>query len=308
MDPQLKLQKTIGGIEFYGYFPNDFATEDWQCQVRTDGFLGKDPGHLYITFTGAGCEKYSALFTGQKINSLQIMGYGEDRPFQYDFSALNLEELTHLSIEAKKTAQIIISPKQNTDNLKYLSMTHQVPRGFLELPILFSKLDYLRVWADNAPAVQLLKACTGIKDSWISHFKANDLHVLAQHQPLQRLCVSQSAIKSLDGLSSLPNLETLHIVATKNLTDVSDMLAAPKLKNIMFSKYRKITNWDFLADKKDWQVIWLEQAENIDFINQLPDLKSFYCAKLLNADKNAQPDFRFRLKDSPVKSPFYYEL
>jgi len=302
MDPQLKLQKIIGGVKFYGYTPNDFATEDWQCLVRTS----ENPEHLHISFTGAGCEKYSGLFAGQKINSLQIMGYGEDRPFQYDFSAFNLEELTHLYIEAKKTAQIIISPKQNTDNLKHLSMTHQVPRGFLELPILFNKLDYLRVSADHAPAIQLLKTCTHIKDAWISHLKADDLHVLAQHQPLQRLCVSQSAIKSLDGLSLLQNLQTLHIVATKNLTDVSDMLAAPKLKNIMFEKYRKITDWDFLANKKDWQVIWLEHAEDMNFIYKLPDLKSFYCAKPINADKNTQSDFR--LEDSPVKSPFYGEL
>jgi len=171
----------------------------------------------------------------------------------------------------------------------------------LELPILFSKLDYLSVWADHAPAVQLLKTCIHIKDGWISHFKADDLQILTQHQQLKRLCVSQRTLKSLHGISQLSNLETLHIVATKNLVDVADRLNAPKLKNIMFEKYRKIANWDFLANKKDWQVIWLEQAGSIDFINQLPDLKSFYCA-----NKNVQSDFR--LKDSPVKSPFYGEL
>jgi len=100
MGPEIKLQKIIGGVEFYGYTPNDFATQDWQCLVRTS----ENPEHLHISFTGAGCEKYSALFAGQKINSLQIMGYGEDRPFQYDFSAFNLEELTHLHIEAKNCA------------------------------------------------------------------------------------------------------------------------------------------------------------------------------------------------------------
>jgi len=58
--------------------------------------------------------------------------------------------------------------------------------------------------------------------------------------------------------------------------------------------------------KQKRQIIWLEQAENIDFIHQLPDLKFFYCAKLLNTDKNAEPGFI--LEDDYYPSPFYGEL
>jgi len=72
----------------------------------------------------------------------------------------------------------------------------------------------------------------------------------------------------------------------------------------MFDKYRKITDWSFLAQKQDWNAISLEVAENIDFLQKLPNLKHFYCEKVLNADDKAEKWFRL----GSGASVFYEEV
>jgi len=90
-------------------------------------------------------------------------------------------------------------------------------------------------------------------------------------------------------------MEELTLQKTINgiyLYDVDELFHAKKLKNIMFEKYRKISDWSFLAQKEDWNAICVDVAENMDFLRKLPDLKHFYCEKVLNADDKSEKWFR----------------
>jgi len=297
----MKLQKIINGIEFYAESAHVVSTKDQGLTLFSD----ENNEYTYFIFkiiSENSVKKYLHVAEGQKIKHLLIWNMGEES-CNYDLTSVDLSNLNLLRINARKKDELIIDAKQNVDNLKGLSIRQETPASFIELPFL-EKIRHLTIDAEDSDAIDLIGKCNKINDCFVYSLKANDLSAFSNHGNLKRLRVSEGSIKALDGLSKLENLETLHVVATKSLKHVDDMLLAKNLKNIMFSKYRKITNWDFLTKKDNWNAIWLEVAKNIDFIKSLPNTKYFFCNKVL--DKKKDNDKLFRLENGASLFSFFY--
>jgi|GEM_PF-1469615 len=299
--------KTINGIDLYTYgVPTMVFTKDHELTVYLDeNDNDKIVFCMFQSILGNAFNKYSHLLKDQKVKDLRIWTMGKhDVSYTYDLTSIDLDNLELLFIDVQKTDEIVIQSDQNISKLKQLFIRGPKPKNFLNLPI-FSNICYLDMQdAKGKDSLELIKKCAYLKDFRVYGLKQDDLTVFSEHKYFKRLFVSQSTIKNLNGISQIDNLETLIIVSTRSLTNVDELFRAKKLKNIMFSKYRKITDWDFLAQKQDWNAISLEVAENIDFLQKLLNLKHFYCEKVLNADDKKEK--WFRLGDGA--SVFYEEV
>ena len=121
-----------------------------------------------------------------------------------------------------------------------------------------------------------------IQDLVIYEFDEPDLTALSGLTGLVRLKIIQGKMKSLQGVQSLPNLQTLFIATAAKLDDLQPILCAPKLVNLMFEGYRKVTDWSFLEKKPALQAISLGLADSVNFIAKLPNIKFLYCKKVLD--------------------------
>jgi len=297
----MKLQRTINGVEFYGETPEIASTKDMMLTVSAD--KNKEPENfLFHSFSENSLKKYLHVTKDQKIKSLLIWNMSGNA-HKYDLSLINLENLEGFFIDSQKTDEIIIGPHQTIDNLKSLSIRSNVPVNFLELSI-FPKISKLMIDAKGPDARDLIEKCSNVKDCIIYGLDIVNLDIFSRHRSLLRLCISEGGIKTLNGLSKIENLETLHVVAAKYLSNVDDLILAKNLKNIMFEKYKKITNWDFLAKKNNWNTIWIEVAESIDFIKSLPNTKYFFCNKVL--DKRKDNGKLFKLENGASLFSFFY--
>jgi len=140
------------------------------------------------------------------------MEHGGEKSYNYDLTSVDLSNLDLLRINARKKDALIIDKNQSVDNLKGLSVRQETPVSFLELPFL-AKIRHLTIDAEDSDAIDLIGKCNKINDCFVYSLKAKDLSVFSNHGNLKRLRVSEGSIKTLDGLSKIENLETLHVVA-----------------------------------------------------------------------------------------------
>jgi len=289
---ELKLQKTINGIDLYDH--SEYVgsmilfTKDHELTVVINEH-GTIISCMFRSVWGDGFNKYKHILHNQKIKRLSISNTGiQSKTYTYDLSLFDLDNLDQLLVDVQKTDEIIINPQQQLSKFNDLVIRGPKPKNFLNLPI-FPKICRLEMMdAKDKASLELISKCQNMKDCIVYGLKQDDLTVFSQHKQLKRLCVSQSSIKSLNGISQMESLETLHIVATKSLYDVDELFHVKKLKNIN----RKISDWSFLAQKEDWNAICVDVAENIDFLQKLPNIKHFYCEKVLNADDKSEKWFR----------------
>jgi len=265
--------QSINGVDLYTHgMPTMVFTKDHELTVYLDeNDNDKIVSCIFQSVLGNAFNKYSHILKDQKVKDLRIWTMGKhDVSYIYDLTPIDLDNLNLLFVDVKKTDEIVISPEQNTDKLKRLFIRGHKPINFLNLPI-FANICYLDMQdAKGKDSLELIKKCAYLKDCRVYGLKQDDLTVFSEHKYLKWLFVSQSSIKSLNGISQIDSLETLIIVSARNLTNVDELFRAKKLKNSMFEKYRKITDWSFLAQKQDWNAICLEVAENIDFLQKLP--------------------------------------
>ena len=140
----------------------------------------------------------------------------------------------------------------------------------------------------------------GIIDLIIHKFKETDLTSLSKMTSLKRLKIVQGSLKSLKGIENLKNLETLRIYGLRNLTDLSALLQSSSIQNLIFESYTKNTNWDFLSQMKQLKFISLNEANSIEFFNDLPNLVAGGAIKI--HDKNREPEDRLyrRYEDTNI--------
>jgi hypothetical protein len=186
------------------------------------------------------------------------------------------ERVTKLTLSIVHPIQLAFSSKKiYFPNLRWLWFEGKCPDTFPDL----SKMPHLETLTIEYDKnfLEHWVNLKQLKDLCISDYDELDFSSLRGLTNLRRLKVFGGKVKSLDGLELLPNLETVHISAASKLLDVDAVLKSKSIKNIMFEKYKKITNWEFLKNKKDFRSIALDTAESIDFMKDFPDLDFFFC-------------------------------
>jgi hypothetical protein len=163
-------------------------------------------------------------------------------------------------------------------DLKALSILGECPESFpdlrhnvklTELTIQYDR-HFLEHWIDLPQ----------IKDLTIYDYDEADLTPLSKLINVVRLKIVRGTMKSLDGLEDLPALRTLVVVTAAKLVDLSAIVRSVHLHSVMFEMYKKVTDWSFLAQKRNMHQLALDVVDSVDFKNELPDLTFLYVKKL----------------------------
>jgi hypothetical protein len=259
--------------------------------MRTDDQFYEEDATGLVRVFGIGSGEASFYLSNAKFNTYahSIGKYHCTKVFIEVDTPENIVDMTKIDDSAlikdlainfgDKECKLFYSNKTNKlfKQLKNFEFRGIFPRNFPSFKLM-STLDKLTVeytlehcdWTEHE----------GIIDLIVHHYKANDLRPLAKMKSLRRLCLVQSSLKTLDGIEDIPNLETVYVVQAKNLTDLSALLKAKKVRNVLFESYSKVTNWDFLVGMPQLEHLNLHEVDNIEFISRLPNLVFFYAQKL----------------------------
>jgi hypothetical protein len=269
------MNELIFGIDFEvigdGLLAND----------GTIAIYGINEQEQSIVLSNTKIEDCTDFFEKYNITSLFISRIGFEGAI--DLSTVKFSErLRKLHLQLCSSTMIVFSDLTNGfENLKELTISGATPEKFLNLKSL-TNLSALTLEYGNGLKADWIDL-TNIRDLNIHDFKESDLSVFNGLINLRRLRLTNGKMKSLDGLESLPQLETLFIAANASkLTDVNAIIRSKNLKNIMFESLRKIQQWDFLKSKNDLQCICLDTAESVDFMKDFPNLEFFFCKKVLD--------------------------
>ncbi len=163
-------------------------------------------------------------------------------------------------------------------NLQALLIRGECPDSFPDLSG-NHKLTQLTIQYDKH-FVKRWETLPQINDLTIYDYDEPDLRSLSGLHGVVRLKIVQGKMKSLDGLESLPKLQTLFISTAGKLTDLGAIIRAPHLQNIMFEQYRKVVDWSFLSKNQNLRHLALDTVESVDFRLSLPKLAFLYAKKV----------------------------
>lgn len=235
--------------------------------------------HLYDTF---GCKQLVLTTTPEKGQTIDLS------------KIKTLDQVRRLHIECAEHATIKFDPTRTPEdllqNLRELIITGPVPTGF---PPLASarRLGKLRItWFKGISRWLHSESLVDLRIDSIKG-KQFDFGELTGLPKLRRLCLSQGSLQSAKGITTLTQLETLHLAQVRGNPDLSAVCEHPGLENLMIEAMRTNKDWDFLAKKSNWKAISLEIAESVEFAREIPGLQEFYCSKVLT-----QPSFGNKAK------------
>jgi hypothetical protein len=257
-------------------YSNDLGT------VKIHGIGTKNPG--FASFNES-FDDYSTQFNEFDCRELSFVDFSGSQ--RLDLSKIARPELVwraQLQLHGKGTAVILPdNPGQAFRNLVELKIG-DLPKHFFSFPTL-PALKVLDVTFDA-------KACdwqqhNGIIDLTVRGLKENDLTQFSGMKSLRRLTLVGGSIKSLDGIEKLPNLEILHIVKTQQLLLLEPLTKTKQLRCIVFEAYKKVTNLAFLSSVKSLTWLSVQEADNVQFVENLPNLQFVVCHKI--GDKNDSP-------------------
>lgn len=265
----------IAGITFEE-MPNSITSTDNVLSIsNTDG------DWQMFNFNTIDIGKYVPLFEKYKCIALGITAISDAGESKLDLDLIaNPQTVQRFHISAESyPVQIDFKPgKTYFPNLDSLSITGHCPLDFPDLQN-NRHLSTLTIQYDE-DFNHRWDSLTSIRDLTIHDLLEDDLSFLGGLSSLVRLRIVTGKMKNLRGLERLINLETLVVESASKLTDVSALLSAPKLKNIEFIRYKKITDWSFLSAKKNIECLRFDVADSASFIKELPSIKYFWSGKV----------------------------
>ncbi len=146
---------------------------------------------------------------------------------------------------------------------------------------ILDRLVYLNIgWNKN---IILPKEDVGIRQLCISDYKPRrkNLYDLPVYQTLEHLAITQSALKSLDGIERFQKLSCLELNYMRSLTTIKG-LGKTNVKEVLFESCKKIEDWEQLGAVNTLQklsIVSCGAIPTLSFREQLPYLKKIRCFK-----------------------------
>jgi hypothetical protein len=237
-----------------------------------------------VLFDGGDIALAAEVFNKYRCRQLSVAQFGGT---SLDLSAFrDLDQLTRLSIEATGSSALELKVNTNVsfDKLLELELRGRVPTNFPKI----STIRSLRrlVVEDAEKDLPDWSTSQYIVDLVVHRLRGADLGRLKGLKNIRRLCLVDGAFQTLGGLEGFQHLETLHCVRTRNLVDASSLNACESLVNIKFESFKRIVDWDFLAESDKWKSISVDRARSVRFIRNLPNLQLFYVGQIEDKDKS----------------------
>lgn len=266
----------IAGFSF-NETPNSIALDDLSVSVTNTDEAGQG-----VMFSTLDIAPFKALFSKFNCVALAFNLLGEG-------GTLNLDDIdpddgiVKLHINTYYSFDVLHRPERDYfPMLRELSVFWKFPVGFPDLGR-NTHLCALTVQYEKGSSDQWIRLAQ-VQDLVIHEYDEEDLTALSGLTGLVRLKLIKGKMKSLRGIEQLPNLETLSISTAATLTDPHPLLAAPKLVNVLFESYKKVTDWSFLGTKPTLNAISLGLADSLNFMRDLPQLKFLYCKNVVDRE------------------------
>lgn len=270
----------INGRWFRDYDGN-IVSEEMLCYISCN-----ENKECSVGFFDGMPEEFSDVFDKYNCTGVGIERRMLEMPINLD-AIKYPDKIKSFNLSVLNSSNVVCSDRKSYfKNLVSLSINGNKPTNFPNL-LDVKTIEYLMAEREVAYLGKWVDLST-VKHLYINDFQEEDLLSLKHFKSLEMLQLyNRPKMRSLDGLENLPNLRILDIAHPTKLADVSAIMRTKNLRNIQFRKFKKVQNWDFLADKKDIEALALDTAESTEFVKKLPNLKYFFCEKAL--DKNSKP-------------------
>ena len=273
------MTTNILGVPFT-VFDNGLIAEDMTISI----FCTNEHAQSF-SFVNADLNNFSEFF--DRYNCTSILFSTSKSPAIFDIEAIkNRQNIKKLGLCLEVPTSVLYTDSSEAfQNIEELSFSGIPPSNFPSLERI-PKLRKLTIEYNE----EFAKTWIGLKqvqDLHIISYSEPDFHILKDLSCLRRLKIEHGTMHSLNGIERLQNLETLIINGSTSLSDVNSILLSQNLKNIMFENYKKIKDWEFLRNKTNLQNIFIDTANSISFIKDLPNLNFFFCSKVLSRNKKS---------------------
>jgi len=217
----------------------------------------------------------------------------------------NLEEL---SINSDSIEQIInFEALYELKFLKHLNFLwmHDWSKTVQNETLDLGKLKALTYFeSDYNEHIVNIHHCSPLEYLGLWNYKATDLDDLSTLPYLQMLRLSVSSMKTLDFNGSFSQLKEFWITHDKTITSIDAMGKCPVLEKIYIEKCSKLKDINLASDSL--LTLELDKVSNLNFLNQLPNLKVLSFKNLLDGDMS--PLFQRKWENVhfyPGKRPHY---
>ena len=290
----------LHGVEFNG--------PDSPVMSSTDGsiVIMKDLSGEFTSFSviNKNLEDVSSFLNNFNIKMLAIENLSPEKIICDLNSISNISNLEKLFLELGAQDTLVNSEKlMDADGLTELSIKGEFPNDFIQ-PSLLKNLCKLTIRANSKKSKQWLSKSQQVVDLIVHDYSEKNLEIFDGFSKLTRICLVQGRILGFDGIEKIHNLQTIHIVACKYISDVQSIVKSRSLKGIMFEQVNYLLYWDFLSNIKQLEFIWLELANNISFIENLPILRYFKCKKIIDEGDELIKSFGF--ENLPPRASIFY--
>ncbi|WP_028455422.1 hypothetical protein [Chitinilyticum litopenaei] len=125
--------------------------------------------------------------------------------------------------------------------------------------------------------------CKNIRRLYLGSYNESDLRLLANSK-VEQLWLCNSKLVSLAGITQIPELRSLRLEKTKQLLDWDEILQCTKLTRLRVDNFGHKDNWDWLAQKKDWDYLWFDVIDSFKVLANIETLNTLCAIKVLDKD------------------------
>ncbi|MFD1800962.1 hypothetical protein ACFSFZ_01925 [Mixta tenebrionis] len=246
-------------------------------------FINKD-GRRIIS---AEHNKYlEGVFLATQLNCngfyLKADSFSQTQQVNIDFSLLDrVRSIDELAIGPN----IKFSPDQDFSPLYALSKLTSLTIHVKGISIDFNRFSKLtNLTATYSKKFSNFSALTNLRNLWLWHLNTNDFGFFGDFPNLRELKITQSQIRSLDGLSGCENLEKLHLIRCTKLLNLSGIDALKKLNGVFIINSKQMVNFSCLKGNCSIEQLGLNRVDSLDFIRYMPNLKTVGFDELIDGN------------------------
>lgn len=196
----------------------------------------------------------------------------EDTPSDLEFLR-EFSFLEQLAITAMPRADFAYGFLSDLKALERFSLNVQLLPGVKTNPLEFGQVPQLKSlnlsWRSD---IRGLAALTRLETLGLVEYRAEDLRAISGEMKLKHLQLKTASLRSVAGIESQRELETLELGACTRLRDLSHLAALPKLRKLTLAACPKLTDLGPLAALPVLDDLTLEDCPRLASIRPLADL------------------------------------
>ncbi|REF25782.1 hypothetical protein BDD26_0313 [Xenorhabdus cabanillasii] len=245
-------------------------------------------GKIQFTCAAGIFHDYAHLIADYNCDIVNIVGLDSEN-FRFIYEKIpQIEKIYNISISSENNDSIDkgwnLFDLENFINLKSLSIFSFDSFPSIDLSSLRNLDRFICQYKINGLDLNDMYSLSRLK---LFDFKESNFEKISKIHSLKKLAIINTSIKNFDGIESLENLEMLYIDKARSLSDLKGVIKIKNIKHLWFGSHIKNSDWGFIKEMQQLKSLHVEKAENIYFLNELPNLEFFSVTKIINGDHNS---------------------